>query len=134
MPIFANTAMIFNSSSRARAMCGMRQKKCPDFLSTFQGGTSVTTYCTVRLKHITHAKKFSREATSCTYTHNSPAVLWTDASIVAVPRSKLRLCFTSPTGSVLLTIHDKGHEYMLEYCRSTVKGHDRHHKGSSTRL
>ena len=56
---------------------GTRQKKCPDFLSTYRyflstlegtsEGTSVA-YCTVRLKHITHAKKFSREASSCTYT------------------------------------------------------------------
>ena len=63
----------------SNCLCMVRaKKKCPDFLSTYRyflstlegtsEGTSVGTYCTVRLKHITCAKKFSREASSCTYT------------------------------------------------------------------
>ena len=60
------------------------KKKCPDFLSTYRyflsasvgtsEGTSVGTYCTVRLKHITHAKKFFTRSEQL-YIHNSPAVL-----------------------------------------------------------
>ena len=60
------------------------KKKCPDFLSTYRyflstsvgtsEGTSFDTYCTVRLKHITHAKKFFTRSEQL-YIHNSPAVL-----------------------------------------------------------
>ena len=60
------------------------KKKCLDFLSTYwyflsayvgtSEGTSVGTYCTVRLKHVTHAKKFFTRSEQL-YIHNSPAVL-----------------------------------------------------------
>ena len=60
------------------------KKKCLDFLSTYRyflstyvgtsEGTSVGTYCTVRLKHITHVKKFFTRSEQL-YIHNSPAVL-----------------------------------------------------------
>ena len=67
-----------------RVPYGTCQKKFPDFLSTYRyflstsvgtsEGTSVGTCCTVRLKHITHAKKFFTRSEQL-YIHNSPAVL-----------------------------------------------------------
>ena len=115
------------------SIVGQAQHCGAGFLSTLEGtseGTSVGTYCTVRLKHITHAKKFHEKRAAV---HTQLTSSFVERCLtVTVPRSKLQLCFTSPTGSVVLTVHDKGHEHTLEYCQSTVKGHDRHHKGSST--
>ena len=77
--------MLVMSCPYGMGLCTVRaKKKCPDFLSTYRyflstsvgtsEGTSVGTYCTVRLKHITHAKKFFTRSEQL-YIHNSPAVL-----------------------------------------------------------
>ena len=65
-------------------MYGTRQKKVsglsqylpvlPQYFCWYFLSTSVGTYCTVRLKHITHAKKFFTRSEQL-YIHNSPAVL-----------------------------------------------------------
>ena len=104
-------------------LIGRAKKKCPDFLSTYRyflstlegtsEGTSVGTYCTVRLKHITHVKKFSREARSCTYaTHQRFCSQQASALLYFTHRQ----CCTDRTRQ-----RSRAYARVLSTCKSTVK-------------
>ena len=107
--VHAYVQYTFTYSMRQKQVSGLSQylPVLPQYLEGISEGTSVGTYCTVRLKHITHAKKFSREVSSCTYTTHQrfcrqmPLLSSCHIGSFILPRNKLQPCFTSLTETSL---------------------------------